>query len=68
MRRNLGLLDRMIRMTLGSILVYLLLTGGYSLGLNILMAIGIVLLYLTGIFGTCLLYKWLGISNNAKKK
>ena len=60
---NVGLIDRVIRMTVGLVLIALVFVGPQTpwgwLGL---------IPFLTGMFGTCPLYSVLGFSTNAGKR
>jgi len=64
MQTNLGLLDRLIRALLASVLLYLgfFLYNGSALGIGLLIAGSI--LFLTALVGFCGLYRLLGIHTN----
>ncbi len=64
MKKNVGTIDRVIRIILGLIFVYL---GEVSMGaLSIILYIVAVILLLTGLFGTCPLYSALKMNTNKK--
>jgi hypothetical protein len=62
MFNNVGLIDRIIRLSLGSLLLYLGLAvyGGSALGIGLALAGAVAVL--TGMLGTCALYGLLGIN------
>jgi hypothetical protein len=64
MKTNVGLLDRLIRLFLASVLFYLslYLYNGSALGIGLVIA-GVVLL-VTALVGFCGLYRLLGIHTN----
>ncbi|MGQ9871661.1 YgaP family membrane protein [Leptodesmis sp.] len=64
MKTNVGLLDRLIRVLLASVLLYLglFLYNGSALGIGLLIAGGI--LFVTALVGFCGLYRLLGIRTN----
>lgn len=64
MKTNVGLLDRLIRALLASVLLYLgfFLYNGSALGIGLLIAGGI--LSVTALVGFCGLYRLLGIRTN----
>lgn len=64
MQTNLGLLDRLIRVLLASVLLYLgfFLYNGSALGIGLLVAGSI--LFVTALVGFCGLYRLLGIHTN----
>ncbi len=64
MQKNVGTWDRAIRIILGLVLAYFATTASGVLA--IILYILAIILVLTGIFGTCLLYSLLKI--NTKKK
>ena len=67
MERNVGTVDRVIRIILGLILLIGPMQMGYSCAVAyIVMLIGVILL-ITGIIGYCGLYNVIGI-NTLKKK
>jgi hypothetical protein len=67
MKKNLGTIDRVIRVILALVIILLyalnVISGG--VGLTLLIISGVVLL--TGIFGVCPLYIPLGLNSGAKK-
>lgn len=60
---NVGMLDRLIRLVLASVLLYfgLMVHAGSTLG--IVLDLAGAVMALTGLFGFCGLYKLLGISS-----
>lgn len=64
MQTNLGLLDRLIRVLLAAVLLYLgfFLYNGSALGIGLLIAGSILLV--TALVGFCGLYRLLGIHTN----
>ncbi len=64
MKKNVGAIDRVIRIILGLIFVYL---GGVAMGaLSVIFYIVAVILLLTGLFGMCPLYSALKMNTNKK--
>mgnify|MGYP001615283719 FL=1 len=67
MSKNVGAIDRIIRVIVGLILIY----GGYSLGASTILGIILIVLgiicFINAITGFCLMYKIFGIST-AKPK
>ena len=66
MKRNEGTADRVIRVLLGIILLYLA-TAKLSGTLAVILGVIAVILLVTGVTGFCALYKVLGV-NTAKKE
>ncbi|WP_205369610.1 DUF2892 domain-containing protein [Thermoleptolyngbya sp. PKUAC-SCTB121] len=68
MKMNVGLLDRLIRLVLASVLFYLglFLYSGTALGIG-LVVVGSVFL-VTALLGFCGLYRLLGIHTNQPKE
>jgi len=67
MTKNVGTIDRVIRVVLAIILGYLYFSGIVTGALGIiLLIIGVILLF-TGLVGFCALYKPLGISTCKKE-
>jgi uncharacterized membrane protein len=67
MTKNVGTIDRVIRVVLAIVLGYLYFSGTVTGALGIiLLIIGIILLF-TGLIGFCALYKPLGISTCKKE-
>jgi uncharacterized membrane protein HdeD (DUF308 family) len=64
MQKNVGTLDRIIRIILGLILAYFATTSSGVLA--IILYILAIILVLTGIFGTCLLYSVFKMNTNKK--
>ncbi|MBE9168457.1 DUF2892 domain-containing protein [Pleurocapsales cyanobacterium LEGE 06147] len=62
MFNNLGTIDRLIRLILGSVLAYfgLLVYSGSALGISL--TIGAVVLVISALAGSCLLYGLFGIN------
>lgn len=67
MLNNVGAVDRMIRVILGAVLLYLGLGiyGGSTLGIVITVVAAVALL--SGLFGSCLLYSVLGINTSKQQ-
>lgn len=61
MKRNVGLIDRFIRMTLGGVLIYFFLISGFTMGMNLLALVGAFIMFATGLFGMCPLYSLIGL-------
>ena len=67
MTKNVGTIDRVIRVVLAIVLGYLYFSGTVTGALGIiLLIIGVILLF-TGLVGFCALYKPLGISTCKKE-
>lgn len=68
METNVGLLDRLIRFVLASVLFYLGLFpySGTALGIGLIVVGGVLLV--TGLVGFCGLYRLLGIRTNQVKE
>lgn len=68
METNVGLLDRLIRFVLASVLFYLGLFpySGTALGIGLIVVGGVLLV--TGLVGFCGLYRLLGIRTNQAKE
>jgi len=67
MKKNMGTLDRAVRILIAIILVILILTGKISGTLAWVLGIISVVFLLTSIIGWCLLYVTLGISTIKKE-
>lgn len=67
MKRNMGYLDRIIRIVIAGVIVVLNLTGKIQGTLNLVLVILAVILLLTSLFGLCPLYIPAKISTNKKK-
>ena len=67
MKKNMGALDRAVRILIAIILVILILTGKISGTLAWVLGIISVVFLLTSIIGWCLLYVTLGISTIKKE-
>ncbi len=64
MKKNLGSFDRIIRLTVAIVLIFLNLEGVFTGTLGvIIMAISIIFLF-TSVFGICPLYSLFGIRTN----
>ena len=63
MRKNVGILDRIIRMTLGSVLVYLFITGGFTVLVTSLLIFLAMIFLSTGLFGVCPIYSLVDVSS-----
>ncbi len=68
MNRNVGLLDRLFRVTLAGVFLYFFLYGALSDMVSIVALIAAGILLLTGILGMCPIYSLLGISSDKSKK
>jgi hypothetical protein len=68
MKTNVGALDRVIRLGLASVALYLglFLYGGSALGMGLVVAGGVLLA--TGLIGFCGLYSLLGIRTSQTRK
>lgn len=67
MKRNMGLIDRVIRVVLAAALVIVALAGKLHGALLIILLVVAAILLLTGLVGYCGLYVPLKISTNKKK-
>ncbi|MER3498379.1 MAG: DUF2892 domain-containing protein [Chitinophagaceae bacterium] len=68
MKKNVGVTDRIIRLLLSAIFVYLYFAG-YVIGLpGVILLVLVGIFFLTSLFGVCLLYSIFGISTNTTKK
>lgn len=67
MKRNMGYLDRIIRIVIAGVIVVLNLTGKIHGTLNLVLVILAVILLLTSLVGFCPLYVPFKISTNKKK-
>ena len=68
MKKNMGVIDRIIRLLLGGVVAVLYFTGVISGTLFIVLAVIAGIFVLTSIIGFCPLYLPLGISTVCKKK
>lgn len=68
MRKNMGVADRIVRLSLVLLITVLYFTGviGGTIGVILLIVAGILLL--TSLFNFCPLYRGLGISTEKKAK
>jgi hypothetical protein len=67
MKRNMGLVDRVIRIALAVVVAVLSFTGRLSPVATIILGILAVVFVVTGIVGFCPLYLPFGISTKRKK-
>jgi hypothetical protein len=67
MKRNMGLLDRIIRILIAAAIAVLSVTGAISGALNTVLVIVAVVLLLTSLFGVCPAYLLLRISTTKRK-
>ena len=67
MKKNMGYVDRFIRIILAAVIVYLSTTGKIHGVLNIVLVVLAVIFLLTSAIGFCPLYLPFKISTNKKK-
>jgi hypothetical protein len=65
--KNVGMIDRVIRIILGIILLYLFVVNMVAAPWSYLVALIGLILLVTGIVGTCPLYSMLGMNTLGKK-
>ncbi len=65
--KNVGMVDRVIRIILGIILLYLFLVNMVAAPWSYLVALIGLILLMTGIVGSCPLYSMLGMNTLGKK-
>ncbi len=65
--KNVGMIDRVIRILLGIILLYTFVVNMIAAPWSYLVALIGLILLVTGIVGTCPLYSMLGMSTMGKK-
>ncbi len=65
--KNVGMIDRVIRIILGIILLYLFVMSMVGAPWSYLVALIGLILLVTGILGTCPLYSMLGMNTAGKK-
>ena len=65
--KNVGMIDRAIRIIFGIILLYLFAGNTVAAPWSYLVALIGIILLVTGAVGTCLLYSMLGMSTLPKK-
>ena len=68
MKKNMGGIDRIIRLILAIVVLVLYLTGNISGTLAIILGILAVIFFLTSLVGFCPLYVLFNISTAKKKK
>lgn len=68
MKKNVSNVDRIIRVLLAAVLVYLYYSGVVKGTVGLVLTIAGVVLLLTSIFSFCPIYAIFGISTNGKKK
>jgi hypothetical protein len=61
MTKNMGRLDRVLRLLLALVLGYLYYNGTIGGALGIVLVVASVIFFLTAIFGVCPLYKIIGV-------
>jgi len=66
MKRNLGKIDRLIRMTLAALLVLLCLSNYILETWAVISIVVALILFLTALYGYCPLYSFFNISTNKK--
>lgn len=62
MNRNVGLIDRLVRVTMSGIFIYFLLYGVLSYTMSVIAIVMAIVLLVTGVLGMCPLYGFLGFS------
>ncbi len=67
MKRNVGTIDRVIRIGIALIIGVLYLTGQLSGTAAVILGIVALILLITGLFGSCPLYAVLGMSTCPRK-
>jgi len=67
MKKNMGNVDRIIRILIAAVIAYLSYSGTITGTLNLILVILAVFLLLTSLFGFCPLYALLKISTNKSK-
>jgi hypothetical protein len=67
MNKNMGALDRIVRLAVAAAIAILYATGSLSGTLGIVLAVVAVILVVTSAVGFCPLYAPLGISTRGKK-
>jgi hypothetical protein len=65
--KNVGMIDRVIRILLGIILLYIFVANMIAAPWSYLVALIGLILLVTGIVGTCPLYSMLGMNTMGKK-
>ncbi len=65
--KNVGMIDRVIRIILGIILLYLFVVNMVAAPWSYLVALIGLILLVTGVIGTCPLYSMLGMNTLSKK-
>ena len=65
--KNVGMIDRVIRVILGIILLYLFVVNMVAAPWSYLVALIGPILLVTGVIGTCTLYSMLGMNTLSKK-
>lgn len=68
MKKNVSNVDRIIRVLLAAVLVYLYYSGVVTGTVGLVLTIAGVVLLLTSLFSFCPIYAIFGISTNGKKK
>ncbi len=65
--KNVGMIDRVIRIILGIILLYLFVVNMVAAPWSYLVALIGLIMLVTGVIGTCPLYSMLGMNTLSKK-
>ncbi|WP_054683151.1 YgaP family membrane protein [Rhodothermus marinus] len=67
MKRNVGTIDRVLRIVIALVIGVLLITGQLGGALAVILAIVALILLVTGLAGSCPLYAALGFSTCPRK-
>ena len=65
--KNVGMIDRVIRIIFGIVLLYLFAVNMVAAPWSYLVALIGLILLVTGVVGTCLLYSMIGMNTLGKK-
>ena len=65
--KNVGMIDRVIRIIFGIVLLYLFVANMVAAPWSYLVALIGLILLVTGVVGTCLLYSMIGMNTLGKK-
>ena len=65
--KNVGMIDRVIRIIFGIVLLYLFAVNMVAAPWSYLVALIGLILLVTGVVGTCLLYSMIGMNTMSKK-
>jgi glucose uptake protein GlcU len=66
MKRNMGIVDRVIRIVLAAVVAVLFFANQLSMAAAVILGILAVIFLVTGLVGTCPLYLLFGISTKKK--